>query len=643
MRWGNLFNFYLLVNFDFLCKVIQRVHIFIFIVFAGCNFLYAQNCECVNEEKIKTKFERQIRKFYFDSLKNDLANLKESNNINCVSLSNRLNALLAYRLSKFKESKQYLDEEINILKSQSCPRYKYINNYFIRGLVYSDTDLHDSAAIYLLKSLNLAQDNKVEEIVPKLYQSLAGVYAKLRDFDKSLEYIRMSIAINERNKNFYLLANNYSTQASIFTVFLSKNKTNANYNDSIIRAQQLGFENARKSKNIDALLSLYYKKATILTSKKDFVNAEKYLDSSIMFSLPIIHIKNLCGAYSHKAFLFSRLGNYDKSIQFNDSSLKYATKLGATSSIIGIYKFAYEVYSKKSDYRNALIAHEKMTIYSDSLNLFEKAKTINELEQKYNQIKNEKLIMELSQKEKIDKLQIRSLIAFVSIAILLIIILIFFYRQSVVKGKLRTMETEQRLNRARMNPHFFFNALASIQNLSLIHEKRDLVPMFISKFSKIMRQSLESTFNEMEILENEIGFLTDYLELQKLRSENRFNYQFKIDENIDLSEIKIPTMILQPFVENAIEHGFKNLSYLGLLSISFSQNQNRLIIIISDNGNGDKQLDKNMKAFPSRATQIIKDRLYLLNKIHKTIATFDITNSASETGTKVEIRLPIVT
>ncbi|MBL7911818.1 MAG: histidine kinase [Bacteroidia bacterium] len=619
---------------------IRHLFLFIFCFNAVCN-VTAQDCDCKDLDKYKQAFNRQSKIFSFDSINNTLKNVDLNGALACKALYNNLSANLAYKLSNYKAAKSFLAKENKILRSQKCPETKYIDNYYLTGLLNSDQDQHDSAATYLLKTLKLAEESGYNEIIPKIYHSLAGVFAKLGELDRSLDLIQKAIAINKRSDNFYLLANNYSTLSSVFVVMSVRSKIKADFSDSSFYAQELGFKYARQSSNVDALLSLYYKRATLLTRTKDFKNAEKYLDSSISLSIPKAHVKNLCGAYSHKAFLFSQLRNYDKAIQFNDSSLKYARILGATSSIIGIYKFAYENYSKSGDFKNALRAHEQMMSYSDSLNLIEKTKAITELEKKYDQVKNEKTINELNQQTEIDKLRIRSLFAFGTITLLIIVVIIFFYRQSIVKNKLKTIETEQRLNRARMNPHFFFNALASLQNLSLSENKKEFVPIFISKFSRIMRQSLESTFNELDTIENEIAFLTDYLELQKLLSENRFNYNFKVDDAIESSELLIPGMILQPFIENSIEHGFKTISYEGLIELSFVLSGDSLKITITDNGGGIKKVEKN-KNYPSRATQIIKDRLFLLNKTYKTNATFVLTNSDSDKGIVVEISLPII-
>ena len=266
--------------------------------------------------------------------------------------------------------------------------------------------------------------------------------------------------------------------------------------------------------------------------------------------------------------LYWELKKYDLALKYANLYLDMNKKEDDILLIATAYERLYEVNKLMGHKDVALNFHERMVKIRDSIRTLDVTETVNTLEKKYDQSENEKKINKLNyeketlhQQKEIDKLQIRSLIGIVAAIILLLIVIVFFYRQSVIKNQLNTIEIEQRLNRARMNPHFFFNALASLQNLSLSDSKKELVPGFISKFSKIMRQSLESTFNELDTIENEMSFLTDYLELQKLRSENRFSYEFELDDSIETNELLIPGMILQPFIENSIEHGFKNITH----------------------------------------------------------------------------------
>jgi LytS/YehU family sensor histidine kinase len=179
--------------------------------------------------------------------------------------------------------------------------------------------------------------------------------------------------------------------------------------------------------------------------------------------------------------------------------------------------------------------------------------------------------------------------------------------------------------------------MASLQNLAM-QEKSTQTTLFISRFAKIMRQSLESTYEEVITVEQEIDFLTQYLEIQKLRYPDKFDYEFCIDDSLEINELKLPGMLIQPFIENAIEHGFKGIDYQGKIDIVFKDQEQQLKVIVEDNGKG-QNLAKKEKAHKSRAMQIINDRLYLFNKQYKSQASYQIGNT-NKNGFKIIVTLP---
>ena len=125
-----------------------------------------------------------------------------------------------------------------------------------------------------------------------------------------------------------------------------------------------------------------------------------------------------------------------------------------------------------------------------------------------------------------------------------------------------------------------------------------------------------------------------------MRFPNKFDYQIEMADDLEIDEIKVPSMLLQPFIENSIEHGFKGIEYEGIILIKIFKENSQLKIIISDNGKGfgDSKLEKK---YPSRAVQIITDRLAIINKNYKSTANFKIVDNI-QTGVKVEVCLPII-
>jgi LytS/YehU family sensor histidine kinase len=339
--------------------------------------------------------------------------------------------------------------------------------------------------------------------------------------------------------------------------------------------------------------------------------------------------------YFDKADILIELKNYKEAERFADSALQYALLLQNNAFTAESYELSSRIAQQVGNYKKAFELKEMARSITDSIRSVKKTASVTELEKKYNQVKNENTIKDLDKK--------KQLYFFLAIAALLTATTIgFFLRQQSLKHKKDILETEQRLNRARMNPHFFFNALTTLQKFALRENDGQAMASNLSKFSNIMRETLESTYKEYVTIEQEMEFLNEYLEVQKIRFPQTFSYDINADKNLEIDELQIPAMIIQPFVENSIEHGFVGVDYPGKVTIDFTSENKELLIQITDNGKGLSSTAKENNEHISRASQIIKDRIYLLNIKLKTKAGFSIDNNSTGNGVIVKIHLPLL-
>lgn len=180
---------------------------------------------------------------------------------------------------------------------------------------------------------------------------------------------------------------------------------------------------------------------------------------------------------------------------------------------------------------------------------------------------------------------------------------------------------EQKALQSMMNPHFIFNSLGSIQNYLLKNQAREAV-LYLSEFTKLIRQNLNAINSPMVLLEDEVDRLRNYLELEKKRLENKFTYNITVDPDLEDELIYIPSMILQPIVENSIWHGIASLEIPGNIEISFSEyTSDSLMIKIKDNGIGMQKSVGYSSLDPKRqhlGMQINAKRLALLSKKYNT-------------------------
>jgi ligand-binding sensor domain-containing protein len=204
--------------------------------------------------------------------------------------------------------------------------------------------------------------------------------------------------------------------------------------------------------------------------------------------------------------------------------------------------------------------------------------------------------------------------------------------------------------RSQMNPHFIFNSLNSIQKM-IVTEDVNGAYQYLSKFSKLLRMVLDNSEEKFIPLIREMEMNTIYLELESLRFKKSFGYKFRIDEGIDAELTQVPSLLLQPFIENAIWHGLMSKEGNKQLDISFSSQNDHLSCTIEDNGIGREKaaMVKAQKLgaqyFESKGTRLSQQRIEILNKqIDGTadITITDLKNEAGEaTGTRVIIQFPL--
>lgn len=217
----------------------------------------------------------------------------------------------------------------------------------------------------------------------------------------------------------------------------------------------------------------------------------------------------------------------------------------------------------------------------------------------------------------------------------------------------RLAELELKAMRAQMNPHFMFNTLNSIQDI-VLNKDDETARIYLADFALMMRMTLENSTQKEISFEKEIEFIELYLKMETLRFETKFKVICNIPDELVSSHIKIPPMLIQPYIENAINHGLMHKTENGLLTISFElvtrYGIECLKCTVLDNGIGRKKAKEYVawktKKHQSMATEITNERLQLLNSMHTTngfqAIIHDLENETHEAlGTKVELYIPI--
>ena len=295
------------------------------------------------------------------------------------------------------------------------------------------------------------------------------------------------------------------------------------------------------------------------------------------------------------------------------------------------------------------------TLYGDSLTSMNYQQTLAGARAQYEAEKSAKelelLSMKLQRNQLIFWVMIGGFLMIASVATLLINRSRFKSRQRIAAMNHTISELNQTNLRQQMNPHFIFNTLNSIQYYVFQNDKISS-NNYMTKFASLIRKTLEnSRYTEISIKE-ELDALHLYLELEELRFKEKFDWTIRVDEEIDTLAFKIPTMLIQPYVENAITHGLMNKENgKGFLQVELQLQGDQIICMIEDNGIGRakaveirQQKNNNHK---SLGTNITESRLKLVNELYgksmKVVFTDLMDASQEPAGTRVEINIPLIT
>lgn len=369
-----------------------------------------------------------------------------------------------------------------------------------------------------------------------------------------------------------------------------------------------------------------------------------------------------------RAYLF--MNQLTKALSYNDKALKAHQNLNFLYGLSEIYKTRKVIFEKMGRYESALEAAKMMDAQKDSLQKedMNRQASMMKVEYETERIQAEKETALANAKlAKVESKKNQAYFIGASLIGILILVSAFLYVTRLKASKKSALmaaelaETQKRLHiekkykeselkalKSQMNPHFIFNALNSIQEY-IITNKKNEASDYLGRFSDLIRRYLNQSNAKGISLAEEMESLKLYLEIEALRFENDFEYQVIYEDELRESEVEIPSMMVQPYVENAIRHGLLHKKGIKKLSVYFVIKENTVICKIKDNGVGRKRgmqlRQKRNAAHKSFADKATKDRLELFNSEAKRKAGVDIVDlfiNGEPSGTKVILSIPII-
>ncbi|OJJ18007.1 hypothetical protein BKI52_29590 [marine bacterium AO1-C] len=547
-------------------------------------------------------------------------------------------------LDQYDKALKYYDQALQMhIKSQN--KKGMATCYNNMGTVCDDQTNYPQATEYYQRALSLNQELGLERGISQCLNNLGIVYKKQEDYEMALTYYKKSEKLLRKLQNERGLGQSLN---NIGLVYKRQGKI-----EQALKYLNQALKISRKVDYKPQISRCLINIANIEVDRQKFDLGYKYYQEALGIKQKIGDQKGVCSVYIGIGDIYAQRKSYAKSLEYVLKAKKLADKLGIKDYQSDVYEALAQVYGALGDYKKAYESHVAYKKLHDELFDRESIQKVTQLEYKY---KYERKLNRAGQRERklirkvavadldLEKSQRQTLLAiigflgFIIVSGVIIGLLIF----RAAKSERKQMLVEQKLLRSQMTPHFMFNSLSVLQGIILNKEYPKAIT-YLSKFARLLRVILENSRDKIVSLENELKAIEHYLVVQNLGTDCPYHYTIEVDESINSRQILIPPMMIQPFVENAIEHGFVRKKEDRQILVKVCFDDEKLSCKISDNGKGIQQqttTESNHKK--SLATTITAERLKIFAKEFKVKTNLQIQNREifNEQGTLVTLDLP---
>lgn len=539
-------------------------------------------------------------------------------------------------LGNYKAAKNYFEKAKTTyqkLVDNETKNKSFINGlartYASLGVIYSQESNYYASLEHYQKALQLYQSIDQKNSISKAYNNIGVVYKSQGNNSKALDYFLKALKIQELTgeQSVPVTLTNigviYFEQNNLAKALLYYNKAEKLFKNS---------ENIRGFALLNNYLGDYYQK------QNDSDKAIVYYNQALTQYESIQNKFGASLALYNLGQLYADQKKYADALTYATKSLNYAKEIGVLNQTFHSEKLISELYGYLNNPKESLAHYKNYIVARDSITNQENNKKFVQAELNFEYQKKEALIKEQSKRQ--TQFTVFSILG----SLLLIGFIFLIYNRRQVKRRLtlqkEVAEYEQKALHLQMNPHFVFNCLGSISSF-IVQNGTDSALKYLSKFSKLMRLTLEYSKGSLIPIDKEIESLQNYLELEQLRFHNKFDFTIQSSDKVEFN-MGLPPLLVQPFVENAILHGLVPKETKGNISVTFDVDNGQLICTITDDGIGiskSKEMKENsMQAHKSMALEITKKRLEIMEATISKSAQIEI---IEHNGTIVILRLPI--
>lgn len=547
----------------------------------------------------------------------------------------------------FTKAQTLFENELPAASNTPAIKKGLAKAYGSLGIVLSEQSNYAHALQYHLKAVKVYETLQEPAKLARVYNNTGIVYKALHNDFKALDYFIKAQKLQEKAGD----ATVGITATNIGNIYLGQKNLEKAF--AYYAKAQSFFE---KFPNARGMGELYNNLGSYYHEMGKFPQALENWNKALKTFNGIGDKFGAADTYAYLAQYYSSQRNYDMALQNANRSLQLARELNVPEQVVISEKMLSEIYTAKNDPKAALSHYQLYSAAKDSLNNSENIRKSVQAEMNFEFEKRDALRQKEAEKRELLYSEQAKRHAMQTFFIVLFVLLLFgiiflIYNRLQLKKTLTLQkelaEYEQKALHLQMNPHFVFNCLGSISSF-IVQNGTDSAIKYLSKFSKLMRLTLEYSKESLIPIDKEIEGLQNYLELEQLRFNKIFD--FSITKSADIEDdLALPPLLLQPFVENAIMHGLVPKKEAGHIDIDFSLSGENLICRIIDDGVGFEKSkamkEKSVSVHKSMALDITKKRLEMIRAFTSRKAEVDITeradNAGNVIGTQVVLSLPI--
>ena len=529
------------------------------------------------------------------------------------------------------------------------------------GVIQKNIGNYEESLSTLYRVLEIHESREYDYGIGFTLNAMGGIQRIIKNYEDAIQSYQRSIQIFTELKEEYDLAMSLENLGNVFGELLQYDSALKYYNKALA---------------IDIKLDKKYGIASELENMGNLYLDMGDIHKALDYHLQSLEIRKQLPQQRDLAISLNRLGeiylqlkSLDLAEDYLGQALALSRKINAKPEILHSYQEFAHLYEHKGNYFQANEFQKRYSQLKDSILNEEKLKQINELNARYQTAKKDQEIQLLSKENEIKEAKVRQQAllrnALIGIIVLIVALAVSVYHS--LKQKLKTQriismkneeikqsnykrkltDLELKALRSQMNPHFIFNCMNSINRMILSGDGED-ASKYLNKFARLIRLTLDNSENNTVTLADELAMLEAYIQLESIRFKGKINYSISVDDDIDQSSTYLPSMVLQPFIENAIWHGLMHKNAPGNIDIRIHEEEDILKCTIEDDGIGRemalKMKNGSVNKTKSLGLRITEERLKLIskNKLEKWIQIDDLKDALNNAiGTRVNIRIPL--